>query len=313
VLAGKDVTAASGGDKDLTLGSSLLHGGDLVARNGGLEGVDGIDLSDNDAGTHAVESLGTALANVTETSNNGDLAGNHDIGGALDTIDERLTASVQVVELGLGNGVVDVDSWNEESVAGLGVLEHAVKMVDTGGGLLGDTIAVLEHLRVLLVNERSKVTTVVEDQVQGLAIPEGSELLLQTPVVLLLGLALPGEDGDAGGGNGSRSMVLGREDVAARPSKLGTKGLEGLDKHGRLDGYRGVSTATRYMTMPDILMCRHPAMRAPFNGCSSAYLVRVAIRPGISFSASSISRRPKAARLISATLNLWAGADMVAA
>jgi hypothetical protein len=35
------------------------------------------------------------------------------------------------------------------------------------------------------------------------------------------------------------------------------------------------------------------------------------MRPGISFSASSISRRPKAAKLISATLNLEAGADIV--
>jgi hypothetical protein len=61
-----------------------------------------------------------------------------------------------------------------------------------------------------------------------------------------------------------------------------------------------------------VLMCRQPAMRAPFNGCSSAYFSRVAMRPGISFSARSISRRPNAERLISATLNLWAGADMVA-
>lgn len=58
-------------------------------------------------------------------------------------------------------------------------------------------------------------------------------------------------------------------------------------------------------------MCRQPAMRAPFNGWSSAYFLRVSMRPGISFSASSISRRPKAARERSATLCLWAGADML--
>lgn len=50
-----------------------------------------------------------------------------------------------------------------------------------------------------------------------------------------------------------------------------------------------------------MVMWRHPAIRAPFNGWSSAYLARVAIKPGISFSASSISLRPKAARLRSAT------------
>lgn len=49
-------------------------------------------------------------------------------------------------------------------------------------------------------------------------------------------------------------------------------------------------------------------MRAPFKGCSVAYFSLVCIRPGISFSASSISRRPKAARLMSATLYFAAGA-----
>ena len=50
-----------------------------------------------------------------------------------------------------------------------------------------------------------------------------------------------------------------------------------------------------------LLMCKQPAMRAPFSGWSWAYFSRVAMRPGISCSASSISRRPKAARLMSAT------------
>ena len=99
VPADEDVTAAGGGDEDLALGGSLVHGGDLVAGDGGLEGVDGVDLGDDDAGTHAAESIGTALADITVTSDDGDLAGNHDIGGTLDAVDERLTAAVQVVEL----------------------------------------------------------------------------------------------------------------------------------------------------------------------------------------------------------------------
>jgi hypothetical protein len=232
VHASENVTAAGGGDKDLTLGSSLLHGGDLEAGDGSLESVDGINLGDNDASTHAVESLGTALADITETSNNGDLASNHDIGGTLDTVDERLTAAVQVVELGLGDGVVDVDGGDEETLA----LEHAVEVVHTGGRLLRHAVAVLEHLRVLLVDESGKVTTVVEDQVQALAVLEGGELLLEAPLVLLLGLALPGEDGDTGGGNGGSGVVLGGEDVARCPGELSTEGLEGLDEDSRLDG-----------------------------------------------------------------------------
>jgi hypothetical protein len=243
VHASEDVTAAGGGDEDLADGRGLLHGGDLEARDGGLESIDGVDLSDNDTGTHAVESLGTALADITETSDDSDLAGNHDIGGTLDAVDERLTAAVQVVELGLGNRVVDVDGGDKEALA----LEHAVEVVDTGGGLLGHAVAVLEHLGVLLVDERSEVTAVVEDQVQRLAVLEGSKLLLEAPLVLLLGLALPCEDGDTSGGNGSGGVVLRGEDVAGGPGELGTEGLEGLNEDGGLDGCAGSARVSLYV------------------------------------------------------------------
>jgi hypothetical protein len=43
------------------------------------------------------------------------------------------------------------------------------------------------------VDERGQVTTVVEDEVELLAILEGAQLLVQAPLVLLLSLTLPGE------------------------------------------------------------------------------------------------------------------------
>ena len=75
------------------------------------------------------------LANITEASNDSDLTSKHDIGGTLDTIDEGLAASVVVVELGLGNGVIDVNGRNLE----LAVTESLVQVVDTSGGFLRDT------------------------------------------------------------------------------------------------------------------------------------------------------------------------------
>lgn len=233
VLANEDVTATGGGDEDLTKGSGLLHGGNLEALDSGLESVDGVNLGDKDAGTHAVESLGTALADVTVTGNNSDLSGDHDVGSTLDTVNEGLTATVKVVELGLGDGVVDVDGGDEELV----LLHHLVEVVDTSGGLLGETVAVLELLRVLLVDEGGEVTTVIEDEVELLAVLEGRELLLQAPVVLLIGLTLPGEDRNTGSGDGSGGVVLGGEDVAAGPGNLSTKGNEGLNEDSSLDGH----------------------------------------------------------------------------
>jgi hypothetical protein len=140
-----------------------------------------------------VESHGASLANITETGNNSNLTSNHDICGTLDTIDQRLAATVQVVELGLGDRVVDIDGWDEETLA----LQHSVQVVDASGGLLRDTVAALQHLWVFAVDESSEISTVIEDQVQALAVLEGNELLLQTPLVFLLGLTLPCEDGDA--------------------------------------------------------------------------------------------------------------------
>lgn len=189
MLSGQDISAPGGGDEDLTLRSSLGHGSNLKTGNGGLEGVDGIDLSNDNTGTKRAEGISTALSDVTITGDDSGFSGNHDIGGTLDTIEERFAASVKVVELGLGDSVVDIDGRDPQLV----LLEHLVQMMDTSGGLLGDTIAVIEKFRVLVVNEGSKITTVIEDQVQLFAILEGKELLLQTPIILLLRLTLPGE------------------------------------------------------------------------------------------------------------------------
>jgi hypothetical protein len=41
--------------------------------HGSLEGVDGVDLRDNDTSTEAVECLGASLADVTKSSDNSNL------------------------------------------------------------------------------------------------------------------------------------------------------------------------------------------------------------------------------------------------
>lgn len=51
------------------------------------------------------------------------------------------------------------------------------------------------------------------------------------------------------------------------------------------------------------VMCRQPAMRAPFRGLDWPYISRIFIRPGISFSAISMDLRPHSARLMSAAEN----------
>ena len=59
VLSGDDVTVTSGGHENVGTGGGLLHGGDFVTGHRSLEGVDGVDLSDDDASTVGPEGLGT--------------------------------------------------------------------------------------------------------------------------------------------------------------------------------------------------------------------------------------------------------------
>ena len=56
-------------------------------------------------------------------------------------------------------------------------------------------------LRILLVDDRREVSAVIENHVQGLTTREARDGLLDAPVVLLLGLALPRKDGHTSGGN----------------------------------------------------------------------------------------------------------------
>src|SRR5262249_46727467 len=58
-----------------------------------------------------------------------------------------------------------------------------------------------------------------------------------------------------------------------------------------------------------MVMCKLPAMRAPFRGLEGAYFLRMAMSPGISCSAMAISFRPQSARLRSATTKSLAGGE----
>ena len=51
-----------------------------------------------------------------------------------------------------------------------------------------------------------------------------------------------------------------------------------------------------------MVMCSEPVTRTPLSGCVAACLRRIAISPGISCSAMSISLRPQSASEMSATL-----------
>src|SRR5208282_6263473 len=69
---------------------------------------------------------------IAETRDHRDLAGHHHIGAAPDAVDKRFAAAVKIIELRLGDGIIDVDRGPKK----LAVAFHQIKPVDTGCGLL---------------------------------------------------------------------------------------------------------------------------------------------------------------------------------
>jgi len=247
-----DVLVTSGGDKDIGGVNDRLDSLNLVALHACLECADGVDLSDDDAGTLSLHGSSAALADIAESANDDLLTSKHDIGGAHKTVGEGVLAAVNVVELLLGDGVVDIDGSEEE----LALLGHLLKSVHTGGGLLGETDELLAHLGPqvsdtllksasddgeddlellvggrlgvgegsellevglsldTLVHHDGGITTVVNKHV-GAGVSGPSEHLEGAFPVFLEGLTLPGEDVCGLGGNDSgSSLILSGVDIA---------------------------------------------------------------------------------------------------
>ena len=211
-----------------------------------MQCVNRIDLGDDHTSTERSQRLSTTLAHITVAGDHGDLAGDHDVGGTLNAVQQRLSTAVQIVELRLGHRVVHVDRRYLQRA----VLEHLVQVVHAGGRLLRDTLDAGQQFRMPVVHDVRQIATVVQDHVQRLAVrPE--QRLLDAPLVLLLGLAFPRVDRDTALGDRRRRMVLRREDVARAPLHLGAELQQGLDEHTGLDGH--VQTAGDTGTLQRLL------------------------------------------------------------
>ena len=182
--------------------------------------------------------------------------------------------------------------------------QHHGELLGVGGRRVRHGTGLLEL--DALVDEQGGVATVVEDQVRALAAGPAQDLLGAPPVVLE-GLALPGED---------RARPAGRRRSrrAPRPRRRrrgpGSRRCCSWPTAPRRRGRSSVSISTAVW----IVMWSEPVMRAPARGLAAPNSARMAMSPGISCSASTISLRPNSASDRSATLKSWVrvSLDMVA-
>lgn len=103
VIDSDDLLVSSCSDVDIDNGQNVFDPHDFVSLHAGLKGADGIDLSHVDSRTTASHGLGASLSDVSEAADEDLLSRDHDISGPVDSVDKRVLASVDVVELGLGD------------------------------------------------------------------------------------------------------------------------------------------------------------------------------------------------------------------
>ncbi len=113
VLKADDVLVARGGDVDVAPAEGVFNRHDAEAFHGGLKGAHGVDFGHDDLRAHATEGEGAAFTHIAIAADHADFAGDHDVGGTLDAVEEGFAAAVEVVELGLRDAVVHVDGGEE--------------------------------------------------------------------------------------------------------------------------------------------------------------------------------------------------------
>ena len=133
---GDDHGVAGGGHEDVGHAHDFVEGLDFVAFHGGLECANRVDFGDDHAGALTAQGLGAALTHVAVAAHDCDLAGHHHVGGAVDAVDEGVAAAVEVVELGLGHGIVHVDCRELEAAS----LGHLVQTMHAGSGFFGNAL-----------------------------------------------------------------------------------------------------------------------------------------------------------------------------
>ena len=292
VGARDDVVVTGGCDKNICLVSRFFHGDHFEAFHRCLQCADRIDLGDPDLGAQCSERLGRTLAHIAVTCNHSDFASDHDIGRALDSVNQRLAAAIQVVKLGLGNGVIHVDGRESQ----FAFLRHLIQTQHACGGFLGHALDLgqtcgvplwiffelrfdrgkqhsfffgaraIQHRKVGFgfgaeVQQQRCIATVVQNHV-GLLVTWPFKNLVRVVPVLHQCFAFLGKNRCAHCCDRGSGMILSRENVARRPTHFGTKCLQCFDQHSCLDRHMQAACdagAFQRFGFRELFACGHQA------------------------------------------------------
>ena len=268
VLGSDDVFVAGRGAEDVGALHALFHRHDFKAVHRSLQCADRIDFGYHYAGAAIAQRRSRTLADVSVTGNAGDLAGQHHIGGAADGVDQRFLATIQIVELRLGHGIVHVDRGERQ----LALLRNLVKAHHARGRFLGHALDILDALGeiaglfrdvslqrllhfdffgVLRIGhgfarfqtcapqrEHGCIAAIVQNHIGrliGVVFGRPVENAAHIIPVIRQRFALDGEHRNALIGNRCGGVILGGENVAGGPADFCAQCGQRFDQHGGLD------------------------------------------------------------------------------
>ena len=94
-----------------------------------LQGADGVTIGNENTSTTITESESATLTHIAVSAHQRALPASHHINCTHDTVGDRVTATVHVVELGLRHAIIHVDGGEEQPTFG----DHLLQLEDTCG------------------------------------------------------------------------------------------------------------------------------------------------------------------------------------
>ncbi|MNU74352.1 hypothetical protein D3C71_638490 [compost metagenome] len=298
MLDADHVLVACRGDEDICRRDDVFQANDFETVHGSLKRADRVDFGDLHAGAGALQRSGRTLAHIAVTADHGNLAGHHHVGCAANAVDERFLAAILVVELRLGDAVVDVDGREGQQA----LLAEIVKTVNAGrrffcdtlqrvalfGEPAGGSLEALVDLREedflffrtgIGQNVLAGFSTCAEQDIHGGVaaivkdhVGEAAIGPLEDPVgifpIFRQAFTLDREDRNAGRRNCRRRMILRRENVAGGPANIRAQFLQRLDENAGLDRHvkrTGDTSALQGLAFAEFLAAGHQARHFGFG------------------------------------------------
>lgn len=97
-------------DENVNFLNNIFHSYNFVSLHTGLKSAYWIALSNIYSCSTASHCLSTSFSNISETANHYLLAWNHDISSSINSIHQRVFASIYVIKFRFGNWIIDINA-----------------------------------------------------------------------------------------------------------------------------------------------------------------------------------------------------------